>query len=102
VLKEASSRSKGKLGEAAKGRWFQVRHKPAEPEALADAISSWIKDMYPTQPGIVYALTRKDCETLAADLRRRGIACAFYHADMDPSQRERAHQKWAAGGHAPL
>eukprot|EP00884_Botryococcus_braunii_P011001 jgi/Botrbrau1/19902/Bobra.0059s0023.2 len=77
--------------------FYEVREKPAEAAGLADEISSWIRHLYPGEPGIVYALTRKDCETLAADLQHRGIACAYYHADMDPGQRGHAHQRWAAG-----
>ncbi|CAN5837510.1 hypothetical protein BH18ACT11_BH18ACT11_03450 [soil metagenome] len=38
-------------------------------------------------PGIVYATTRKECEELAANLRRSGVDAAAYHAGMAPAKR---------------
>lgn len=76
---------------------LQVREKPPDGPALAEEIAQWIKQRYPHEAGIVYALTRKECETLAAHLRAQGVGCLHYHADMDPVDRERAHQQWSAG-----
>src|ERR671927_740375 len=38
-------------------------------------------------PGIVYATTRKECEELAANLRRSGVDAAAYHAGMGSVER---------------
>ena len=38
-------------------------------------------------PGIVYATTRKECEELAASLRRSGVDAAAYHAGMGSADR---------------
>ncbi|CAN5650518.1 hypothetical protein BH24ACT21_BH24ACT21_02220 [soil metagenome] len=38
-------------------------------------------------PGIVYATTRKECEELAASLRRSGIEAAAYHAGLGATER---------------
>ncbi|MCB0514636.1 MAG: DNA helicase RecQ [Chitinophagales bacterium] len=43
---------------------------------------------HPKQSGIVYCLSRKTCESLAAKLDKKGIAAAFYHAGMSAQERE--------------
>lgn len=43
----------------------------------------------PKQAGIIYALSRKTCESLAEKLQNKGFAVAAYHAGM--SSNERAH-----------
>jgi ATP-dependent DNA helicase RecQ len=41
----------------------------------------------PGESGIVYAISRKACESLAEHLRERGVRAAAYHAGLDPGQR---------------
>jgi ATP-dependent DNA helicase RecQ len=45
-------------------------------------------------PGIVYATTRKECEELAASLRRSGVDAAAYHAGMVPAQRADVQERF--------
>jgi ATP-dependent DNA helicase RecQ len=45
-------------------------------------------------PGIVYATTRKECEELAANLRRSGVDAAAYHAGMASSQRASVQERF--------
>jgi ATP-dependent DNA helicase RecQ len=47
------------------------------------------------QSGIIYALSRKACESLAEHLRASGIAAAAYHAGMDPAERTRVQDAFA-------
>jgi len=47
------------------------------------------------QSGIVYALARKSCESLAAFLRDQGISAAAYHAGMDPGERSRVQEAFS-------
>ena len=52
----------------------------------------WINATFPNgDSGIVYCLTRKDTEQVAAELSQHGLACGCYHADMDPHHREDIH-----------
>ncbi len=48
------------------------------------------------RPAIVYAPTRRDAESLAADLGRLFPAAA-YHAGLDPEHRERVQREFLAG-----
>jgi ATP-dependent DNA helicase RecQ len=45
-------------------------------------------------PGIVYATTRKECEDLAANLRRSGVDAAAYHAGMSPAKRADVQERF--------
>lgn len=41
----------------------------------------------PNQPGIIYCLSRKNCENLADKLQQRGMNANFYHAGMPSDKR---------------
>ncbi|TGE24090.1 DNA helicase RecQ [Hymenobacter aquaticus] len=41
----------------------------------------------PSEAGIVYCLSRKQCETLAQKLKEKGVRAGHYHAGMTPNQR---------------
>ncbi|KAG2445794.1 hypothetical protein HXX76_000398 [Chlamydomonas incerta] len=78
--------------------FYEVRPKPAAAADVTTAIVAWIREHYPRgESGIVYCLTRKDCEALAAELAAAGLSARHYHADMDPGPREAAHAAWSAG-----
>src|SRR5579871_496752 len=47
------------------------------------------------QSGIVYALSRKSCESLAEHLRGTGIAAAAYHAGLEPAERNRVQDAFS-------
>ncbi|GAA4417055.1 DNA helicase RecQ [Nibrella viscosa] len=46
----------------------------------------------PDTSGIIYCLSRKSTESLAAKLQERGFSAAYYHAGMDPEQRARVQE----------
>ena len=45
-------------------------------------------------PGIVYGTTRKECEELAAELRRAGVDAAAYHAGMGSGARASVQERF--------
>jgi ATP-dependent DNA helicase RecQ len=47
------------------------------------------------QSGIIYALSRKSCESLAEHLRDTGISAAAYHAGLESAERTRVQDKFA-------
>lgn len=53
------------------------------------------------QTGIIYCLSRKDCETIAADLQRQIPSMRgkidFYHADLNQNERYRKQTAWSRG-----
>jgi len=44
-------------------------------------------ERHPGESGIIYCLSRKQCETLAGKIQAKGIKAGFYHAGMTPNQR---------------
>lgn len=44
--------------------------------------------------GIVYCLSRNDCDNMADGLQRAGIAALAYHAGINDSDREYVQNKW--------
>ncbi|GAA3967090.1 DNA helicase RecQ [Hymenobacter antarcticus] len=47
---------------------------------------------HPEDPGIIYCLSRKTCETISAKLIAKGIKAAHYHAGLTPLQRGKAQE----------
>ncbi|WP_258064467.1 ATP-dependent DNA helicase RecQ [Arthrobacter sp. ZGTC131] len=45
-------------------------------------------------PGLLYAATRKDTETYAAELSERGLRAEAYHAGRKQAERDRVHEQF--------
>ena len=45
-------------------------------------------------PGIIYATTRKECEELAAELRRSGVDATHYHAGLAAAERSSVQERF--------
>lgn len=46
------------------------------------------------ESGIVYCLSRNDCDNMADSLQRAGIAGLAYHAGLNDGDREYVQNKW--------
>ncbi|KAH9888224.1 hypothetical protein F4778DRAFT_755461 [Xylariomycetidae sp. FL2044] len=62
-------------------------------EAIADLINS----QYPDKTGIVYTLSRKSAENIAAKLQDHNIAAHHYHAHVPSEQKIRIQKEWQRG-----
>lgn len=62
-----------------------------------DEIAELINTSYNRKCGIIYCMSRKQCETMAKQLSDRGISAAHYHAAMDPAQKRKAQTEWQQG-----
>jgi ATP-dependent DNA helicase RecQ len=51
---------------------------------------------HPGQAAIVYCISRNDTEAMASFLQAKGLRAAFYHAGMEPDQRRRTQDEFAA------
>jgi ATP-dependent DNA helicase RecQ len=70
-----------------------VRHTDAD-QKTAD-LKARVHEL--TGPGLVYATSRADTESLADQLAAPGVRTASYHAGMPAGERERVHQDFLAG-----
>ena len=55
-------------------------------------IIAQVKGQYVDKTGIIYCLSRSDCEELASDLTHAGVPAGFYHGGMDPRARQEAQR----------
>ncbi|KAF8320040.1 ATP-dependent DNA helicase [Clavulina sp. PMI_390] len=76
-------------------RYTVVPKPPAN--RLCPAIKTWIQENHPGQPGIIYSLSRKNCEELAPKLTREGIKAHHYHAGLTQEEKAYVLQQWQNG-----
>ena len=78
---------------------YEVRKKDGK---VIDAMANYIAQR-PKDSGVIYCLSKKNCEDISQKLQEKlsakghRLRVSFYHADVDPSERERRHQ-WSSGG----
>ncbi|XP_058821975.1 recQ-like DNA helicase Blm isoform X2 [Topomyia yanbarensis] len=68
--------------------------RPKQGVATKAEIIELIKKKFPRATGIIYCLSKKDCDQLAAELRNAGIKAKSYHAGLSDSQRESTQKDW--------
>nr|VZI37715.1 unnamed protein product [Spirometra erinaceieuropaei] len=73
---------------------YKVIFQPGAPAATYPTIIRLLKTEFDGQSGLIYCLSQKDTEDLAAALQQQGIAAAFYHANVDAAHRSAVHSKW--------
>ncbi|KAG2389637.1 hypothetical protein C9374_014197 [Naegleria lovaniensis] len=74
--------------------YYEVRKK-ASLEKTAKEISDFINDKYPNQSGIVYCLSKKDCEKMAEELTSLGHNVGVYNSDVAAADKQDVHEKWS-------
>lgn len=73
---------------------FEVRLKS---KGCLTEICNMIRANFTRQCGIIYCLSRNDCELVAENLREQGITSAPYHAGLPDEQRKRVFNAWSRG-----
>ncbi|NXE81335.1 BLM protein, partial [Cochlearius cochlearius] len=67
---------------------------PKKPKKVAMDCLEWIKKYHPHDSGIIYCLSRHECDTVAAILQKEGLAALAYHAGLPDSNRDLVQKKW--------
>ncbi|XP_078097302.1 recQ-like DNA helicase BLM isoform X2 [Mustelus asterias] len=67
---------------------------PKKPKKIAEDCTEWIQRNYPRDSGIIYCLSRYECDTVSKTLKRNGIAALAYHAGLQDSDRDLVQNKW--------
>ncbi|CAN4108121.1 unnamed protein product [Withania somnifera] len=67
---------------------------PKTKKCLED-IGNFIQENHFDQCGIIYCLSRMDCERVAEKLQEYGHKAAFYHGSMDGAQRANIQKQWS-------
>lgn len=50
--------------------------------------------MFADDSGIIYCLSRHECDTTAAILQKEGLSALAYHAGLTDSNRDLVQKKW--------
>lgn len=77
-----------RIREKANNRWTYIGN------SVAKAITEL---GYQNNTGIVYCLSRKECEYMAKVLNGKGIAADFYHARIPATQKDAVQTSWLKG-----
>ncbi|KAI9103562.1 hypothetical protein K1719_023185 [Acacia pycnantha] len=72
--------------------WYSVV--PKTRKCLED-IDKFIRENHYDECGIIYCLSRTDCEKVAEKLQECGHKTAFYHGSVDPAQRTFVQNQWS-------
>ena len=76
---------------------YEVRSKGKGKDVL-QSMSETINTFYKKQTGIIYCLSKKNCEDIASKLRTDyGIKAHHYHAGMEPEEKMLVQKKWQDG-----
>ncbi|XP_023724702.1 Bloom syndrome protein homolog isoform X2 [Cryptotermes secundus] len=67
---------------------------PKKGKSVTKEIITLIKAKFPRDSGIVYCLSRRECDTVASDLSGAGIKALAYHAGLTDPQRSRVQGEW--------
>ncbi|CAG2167930.1 unnamed protein product, partial [Oppiella nova] len=70
---------------------FEVRPKK---KTSYDEIQNMIKREFNLQCGIIYCLSRKDCDDLSRKLKADGVKCNSYHAGLSDNDRKVIQENW--------
>ena len=75
----------------------EVRMKAESVKDQVASLVALISGEFPGESGIVYCLSKKDCELVAAQLQANGLSAGSYHADLSMSRRREVHHSWLGG-----
>ncbi|KAJ6261087.1 ATP-dependent DNA helicase hus2/rqh1 [Drechslerella dactyloides] len=76
---------------------YEVRKKGKEKEMIQEIIKIIQSPKYKGKCGIVYCLSRNNCEKVAADLKNARIQAEHYHAGLDAADRRAVQKRWQKG-----
>lgn len=75
---------------------YEVR--PKKPKAALTEIAEMIKGKHRDQCGIIYCMTRKDCEKVVEKLGSlHGVSARHFHAGMEPQEKQEVQKRWQDG-----
>ena len=67
---------------------------PKKGKSITKDIGNFIKNKFKRQTGIVYCLSRNECDSVASDLACFGILAAAYHAGLTDNKRSQIQDDW--------
>ncbi|KAI6231106.1 DNA helicase [Aphelenchoides besseyi] len=60
-------------------------------------VAEMVKNRYPHSSGIIYCLSKKDCDAAKEVMLKAGLTAATYHADLSNAVRDDIQRRWMIG-----
>lgn len=76
---------------------IEIIKRPTKKQMLKEIIELVNKLCTGDSVGIMYSLSRKDCELYAEEINKLGIVCSAYHAGIDKKEKKSIQDKWQKG-----
>ncbi|KAF8588200.1 ATP-dependent DNA helicase [Ramaria rubella] len=79
---------------------YKIHPKPPSAGAVIQTMTDYILEHHRRDSGIVYCLSKKDAETVAAGIAETSggkIKTGIYHADVGDKDKESLHKRWRQG-----
>jgi len=74
--------------------FYEVRPKVKIQSVIKD-ITTFIREVYPSESGIIYCSSKRECEQLSKNLKSNSqIQCGYYHGGMGDVERKLVQQEW--------
>ena len=72
--------------------YIEIRQKT---KGYIEEIADFIKEKFPHDSGLIYCSTKKNCESMAKELKtKHKIKCEFYHASITEQKKIKIQEKW--------
>jgi bloom syndrome protein len=73
---------------------YEIRDKK-QIKSVEQDIAHILRTRFKNKSGIIYCISRKDCERLSEKLKKNyGIKCDYYHAELEYEKRAEIQAKW--------
>ena len=72
---------------------YSVKYKTSNKAAL-EKVLTIVKSKFSNKSGIVYCISRNECESVATHLQKGGLKALAYHAGMTDKQRSDIQHRW--------
>ncbi|KAL4065428.1 P-loop containing nucleoside triphosphate hydrolase protein [Scleroderma citrinum] len=78
--------------------YYKVKKKPSQKKELLKEIAGFIQSHHKDDTGIIYCLSRDDCEDVARRLREEfNLSARHFHAGMDRDSKRINQEDWSNG-----
>ncbi|KAG1715662.1 hypothetical protein ID866_1504 [Astraeus odoratus] len=78
--------------------YYEVRKKPSQKKELLQEIAGFVQSRHKDDTGIIYCLSRDDCEDTAKRLREEfNLSARHFHAGMDREEKRVNQEDWSNG-----
>jgi len=78
--------------------YYKVKKKPSQKKELLKEIAGFIQSHHRDDTGIIYCLSREDCEDVARRLREEfDLSARHFHAGMDRDMKRINQEDWSNG-----